>query len=269
MGQTGYYKIIHPLEHNIKSEFENDATVSTPSTDAVMITSPNDGDSPIEGDNDEVMPTETSATVFVGDQPSQFNWHQSDHETTKTDHEVTTTDQSKTITDHEDTTMEATGREGTTTDHGETKIGYSETTTDHSETTLDQTLDNQAGKTQNQDSTDTTKPPLSLSTPHEQDLTIVVSGETDVVLPVNRVQLFASSWPAPPSLDYHWSRVFGPKEGELSGMNDAAVALSEVKKIPLLLEDVIANGLSTRYGVYLLLASFKGESNWKSERNRL
>ena len=101
------------------------------------------------------------------------------------------------------------------------------------------------------------------------DLTIVVSGETDVVLPVNRVQLFASSWPDPPSLDYHWSRVFGPKEGELSGMNDAAVTLSEVKKIPLLLEDVIANGLSTRYGVYLLLASFKGESNWKSERNRL
>ena len=91
------------------------------------------------------------------------------------------------------------------------------------------------------------------------DLTIVVSGETDVVLPVNRVQLFASSWPDPPSLDYHWSRVFGPKEGELSGMNDAAVTLSEVKKIPLLLEDVLANGLSTRYGVYLLLASFKGE----------
>ncbi|CAI8031979.1 Dyslexia-associated protein KIAA0319-like protein [Geodia barretti] len=232
MGQTGYYKIIHPLEHNIKSEFENDATVSTPSTDDVMITSPNDGDSPIEGDNDDVMPTEASATthqsVFAGDQPSQFNWHQSDHETTKTDHEETTTDQSKTIADHEDTTMEATGREGTTTDHGETKVGYSETTTDHSETTLDQTLDNQAGKTQNQDSTDTTKPPLSLSTPHEQDLTIVVSGETDVVLPVNRVQLFASSWPDPPSLDYHWSRVFGPKEGELSGMNDAAVTLSEL-----------------------------------------
>ena len=141
-----------------------------------MITSPNDGDSPIEGDNDDVMPTKASATthqsVFAGDQPSQFNWHQSDHETTKTDHEVTTTDQSKTITDHENTTMEATGREGTTTDHGETKAGYSETTTDHSETTLDQTLDNQAGKTQNQDSTDTTKPPLSLSTPHEQGILV-------------------------------------------------------------------------------------------------
>ena len=100
-----------------------------------MITSPNDGDSPIEGNSDDVMPTEASA-----------------------------------ITDHEDTTTEATGREGTTTDHGENKAGYSETTTDHSETTLDQTLDNQAGKTQNQDSTDTTKRPLSLSTPHEQGI---------------------------------------------------------------------------------------------------
>ena len=67
----------------------------------------------------------------------------------------------------------------------------------------------------------------------------MVSGEREVVLPVNRVQLFASSWPDPPGLDYHWSRVFGPKEGELSGMNDAAATLSEVKKIPLLLDYVM------------------------------
>ena len=63
------------------------------------------------------------------------------------------------------------------------------------------------------------------------DLTIAVTGETTVVLPVNRVQLFASSWPDPPEVEYHWSRVFGPKEGELSGMNNAAATLSEVRTL--------------------------------------
>ena len=57
-----------------------------------------------------------------------------------------------------------------------------------------------------------------------------MSGIADVVLPVNRVELFASSWPDPPGVVYHWSRVSGPKEGELSGMDDAAVTLSEVHK---------------------------------------
>ena len=128
-----------------------------------MITSPNDGDPPIEGDSDDVMPT-----AITHQSGSQFDWHQSDHETTTTYHEETTTD-------HEETTTEATSREGTTTDHSETKAGYSETTTDHSETTLDHALHNQAGKTPNQDSTDTTKPHLSLSTPHEQGILVFYS----------------------------------------------------------------------------------------------
>ena len=57
--------------------------------------------------------------------------------------------------------------------------------------------------------------------------------------------------------------MFGPKEGELSGMNDAAVTLSEVKKIPLLLEDVLANDwvLDMVYTFWWLLLKEKAIEN--------
>ena len=61
------------------------------------------------------------------------------------------------------------------------------------------------------------------------DLTIAIDGTVEVVLPDNEVHLFASTWPDPPGVRFHWSRVFGMKEGVLSGMNDDAVVLSEVQ----------------------------------------
>ena len=63
---------------------------------------------------------------------------------------------------------------------------------------------------------------------HISDLTIAIDGVTEVHLPTNEVRLFASSWPNPPGVRFHWTRVSGRKEGVLNGMNDASVVLSEV-----------------------------------------
>ena len=52
-----------------------------------------------------------------------------------------------------------------------------------------------------------------------------------MTLPDNEVRLFASPWPRPPGVVFHWSRVSGVKEGELNGIDEASIVLSGVRLV--------------------------------------
>ena len=52
----------------------------------------------------------------------------------------------------------------------------------------------------------------------------------DLVLPKNSVKLVASSWPVSDGFSYHWVKTQGPDSGNLDGINEKEVVLSDVSQ---------------------------------------
>ena len=63
-------------------------------------------------------------------------------------------------------------------------------------------------------------------------LTIAVANKHPVItLPTDHIKIFSSTWPdSSPGVTYHyhWRRLFGPKKGNLNGVNDKTISLSHV-----------------------------------------
>ena len=73
---------------------------------------------------------------------------------------------------------------------------------------------------------------LHLSPPLSIVLTIAVANKHPVIiLPTDHIKIFSSTWPDSSSgvtYHYHWRRLFGPKKGNLNGVNDKTISLSHV-----------------------------------------
>ncbi|XP_019861263.1 PREDICTED: uncharacterized protein LOC109589649 [Amphimedon queenslandica] len=63
-------------------------------------------------------------------------------------------------------------------------------------------------------------------------LTVAVANKHPVItLPTDHIKIFSSTWPdSSPGVTYHyhWRRLFGPKKGNLNGVNDKTISLSHV-----------------------------------------
>jgi hypothetical protein len=197
---SGYYKVGHPEEHHLVAddEEEDEGTTSdtTPPT-AIATTFGREGEGPTNQVNIEHSvdvdpePKENDPTPQEGDPTSNAGFEPDSHPFSE---EVVTP--------------------------GPTAPGPT-----------DQDVTEPVSVAVATDTTPTLRLPTPIEPPEhplETDLTIAIAGETDIVLPENEVTLFASSWPNPPGVRFHWTIVSGRNEGSLNGMNDPQLVLSEL-----------------------------------------
>lgn len=62
-------------------------------------------------------------------------------------------------------------------------------------------------------------------------ITVAATGNTEVTLPENRVQIFTSTWPEPRyrgEFTYRWEKLFGPSAGTIDGKNNKDIQLAGV-----------------------------------------
>ena len=62
-------------------------------------------------------------------------------------------------------------------------------------------------------------------------ITVAAIGDTEITLPENTAQIFASTWPEPKysgDFTYSWVKLFGPGEGTISGENNKNIQLTGV-----------------------------------------